>query len=308
MDLTLHQLRLFLAVVDHGTVAAAATALGYTPSAVSQQLSGLEHACGVAVLERAGRGLRLTDAGRVLVEHARGILDRAETALAALAAVDDRIDGVVRLSSYESVASTLIPPFLALVRDRHPELAVRISQLDPDLGLPALLRGDLDLAFTVDYPHAPIEVPDGVHVWDVTVDRFRLVVAEDDPIDTDTIALGSLAQRPFISSPAGHTCGECVVMACRAAGFEPQVAHSLHDYPTSLQLVAAGEGVALIPDLGLVRLPPGVRVVELHEPITRQVQLAVRAASRARPVYLAVRDALRDVARDLSLEATASAA
>lgn len=308
MDLTLHQLRLFLAVVDHGTAAAAADALGYTPSAVSQQLSGLERACGVAVFERVGRGLRLTDAGRVLVGHARAILDRTETALAALATIDDRIDGLVRLSSYESVASTLIPPFFALVRDRHPQLAIRFSQSDPDLSLPALLRGDLDLAFTVDYPHAPIEVPDGIHVWDITVDRFRLVVADDDPIDTDTISLRSLAPRPFISSPAGHTCGECVVMACRAAGFEPDVAHTLHDYPTSLQLVAAGEGVALIPDLGLVRLPPGVRVVDLREPITRRVQLAVRAASQERPVYLAVRDALRGVARGLSLDTTASAA
>ena len=301
MDLTLHQLRLFLAVVDHGTITGAAAAIGYTPSAVSQQLSGLEQACGAAVFERVGRGVRLSDAGRVLVEHARRMLDAAEAALAAVARVDSVVEGVIDLAAYESVTSTLVPPLLRNARSTFPDLEIRVRQMDPDDSLPALLRGEVDLAFTVDYPHASIAPLDGLRYWDVTHDRFHLVVPDDEPIGDGPVALTTMADRPFVASPPGMTCGECVVAACRAAGFEPQISHALHDYPTSLQLVAAGEGVALVPDLGLLRPPPGVRIVPLATEVTRTVQLAVRAASETRPAFVAVRDMLVAAAAGLSL-------
>lgn len=302
----MHQLRLFLAVVDHRTVAAAAAALGYTPSAVSQQLGGLEQACGVPVFERVGRGLRLSDAGRVLVDHARAMIDAAESALAAVARVDGAVEGLVRLAAYESVASTLVRPLLSTVRERHPGLEVHIRQMDPDDSLPALVRGDIDLAFTVDYPHAAVAPTPGLHLWNITHDRFHLVVPDDDPLGPGPVSLTDLADRPFVSSPPGMSCGECVLAACRAAGFEPRISHALDDYPTSLQLVAAGKGVALVPDLGLVRTPPGVRILALREPVTRNVQLAVRAAGATRPAYEAVRDALVAAAAELSLITTAA--
>lgn len=301
MDLTLHQLRLFLAVVDHGTISGAATAIGYTPSAVSQQLSGLEQACGTAVFERVGRGVRLSDAGRALVDHARGMLDAAEAALAAVARVDNVVEGGIDLAAYESVTSTLIPPLLRTARSTFPDLEIGVRQMDPDDSLPALLRGEVDLAFTVDYPHASIAHVDGLRYWDVTHDRFHLVVPADEPVGEGPVPLAAMADRPFVASPPGMTCGECVIAACRAAGFEPQINHALHDYPTSLQLVAAGEGVALVPDLGLLRPPPGVRIVPLASEVTRTVQLAVRAASETRPAFVAVRDMLVAAAADLSL-------
>ena len=308
VDLTLHQLRLFLAVVDHRTIAAAAESLGYTPSAVSQQLGGLEQACGVPTFERVGRGLRLTDAGRVLVDHARSMLESAEAALAAVARVGGAVEGVVHLAAFESVASTLVPPLLSTVRERYPDLELRIRQMDQDHSLPALVRGDLDLAFTVDYPHASVAPTDGVELWNITRDRFHLVVPHDDPIGDGPVALATMAERSFVASPPGMTCGECVLAACRAAGFEPRISHALDDYPTSLQLVAAGEGVALVPDLGLVRKPPGVRVVSLADPVTRDIQLAVRAASATRPAYQAVRDTLVAIVAELSLVTAADAA
>lgn len=308
MDLTLHQLRLFLAVVEHDTISAAAEALGYTPSAISQQLGGLEQACGVPIFERVGRGLRLSDAGRVLVDHAHSVLNGAEAALAAVARVDSVIEGTVVVSAYESVASTLLPTLLTTARDRYPDLEIRVRQMDPDESIPALLRGDVDLAFTVDYPHSPLGPTAGVDTWDITHDRFHLVVPFDDALGAEPVPLGSLANRPFISSPPGMSCGECVIAACRAAGFEPIINHALDDYPTALRLVAAGEGVALVPDLGLVRPPQGIRVIPLQDAVTRDVQLAVRSASASRPSYLAVRDALIIAAAELSLVTASRAA
>jgi DNA-binding transcriptional LysR family regulator len=301
MELTLHQLRLFLAVVDHETISAAAESLGYTPSAGAQQVSGLEQACGVEIFERVGRGLRLSDAGRVLVDHARGILESAEQALVAISRVDSVVEGTVVLAAYESVAATLLAPLFNTTRRLYPDLRIAVRQMDPDESIPALLRGDVDLAFTADYPHSPVGPTAGIHTWDIIHEPFRLVVPENDPLLKGPVRLDALADRPFISAPAGMGCAECIAAACRKAGFEPRVQHALDDYPTSLQLVAAGEGIAVIPDLGLIRLPAGVRVLALKEAVSRDVQLAVRSASATRPTFLAVRDALVDGASALSV-------
>ncbi|MEM7139458.1 MAG: LysR family transcriptional regulator [Actinomycetota bacterium] len=307
MDLTLHQLRLFLAVVDHGTIAAAADAVGYTPSAISQQLGGLEKAVRTPVFERVGRGLRLTDAGRILATHARGLLDGAEEALVAVARVDTSVTGVVNLGAFESVAGTLVPELLVAARARHPELEIRMSQIsDPDDSLAAVVRGDLDLAFTIDYPHAPNEIRDDLERWTISHDRFHAVVPIDDPLPDRPVSLSQLAERAFISSPPEMSCGRCVAAACRGAGFEPTINHALDDYPTSLRLIAAGEGVALIPDLGLLDPPAGVRVLPLIEPVGRTIQLAVRRASASRPTCVAVRDLLGEIAQRLELEIAAA--
>ena len=308
MELTLHQLRMLREVANQGTISAAADALAYTSSAVSQQLAGLERVCGVPVLARSGRNVHLTDAGRELVRHADLLLSGAEAALTAVERVGSAVSGKIEVTVYESVTATLVLPLLRGLRSRYPELDVHTRQLDPDLAIPLLVRGDIDLAFTIDYPHAPAEAPDDIVRWPVVADRFNLVVPHDDPLTGRTAPLTDVADRPFISSPAELTCGRCVVAACRYAGFEPNIVHELDDYPTTLQFVAAGAGVALVPDLGLVSPPPGLRMIELATPVSRTVQLACRATSADRPALIAVRDMLTDVVADLSLLAPPRAA
>lgn len=301
MDLTLQQLRMLREVANRDTIAAAAAALGYTPSAVSQQLAGLERSTGVAVLERVGRNVRLTDAGRELVRHADALLAGLEAAQVALEQVNGEVRGQIDVTVYESVAATLLPRLLLRLAERHPELALRTRQLDPDLAIEELANGSVDLAFAIDYRHAPAPPRDDIVRCPILEDRFHLVVADDDPLAGPTVALSDLADRPFISSPPGLSCGRCVVSACRDAGFEPNVAHQLDDYPTTLHLVAARQGVALVPDLGLVQPLPGIRILGLEPALSRTVQLAYRTASAARPAIVAIRETLCDLVDEMEL-------
>jgi DNA-binding transcriptional LysR family regulator len=292
IDITLQQLRMLREVAQRTTIAAAAESLGYTPSAVSQQLSGLERAAGVAVLERVGRNVRLTDAGRELVRHAGSLLAGLEAAQAALERVTGEARGEIAMSVYESVASTLLPPMLASLAAEHPELRVRTRQLDPDRGIDALASGEIDVAFTIDYAHAPAPPRDDVVRRHVLDDRFVAVLPAGDPLAGPAVALADLADRPFISSPPELSCGRCVLTACHEAGFQPDFVHLLDDYPTTLRLVAAGQGVALVPRLALAAQPEGIRVAEVAKPLSRTVQIAHRATSGERPAIVALIAAL----------------
>jgi DNA-binding transcriptional LysR family regulator len=292
VDMSIQQLRMLREVAIRGTIVAAASSLGYTPSAVSQQLGGLERSTGVAVLERVGRNVRLTDAGRELVRHAGDLLASLEAARAAMEQVAGEVRGTVELSVYESVAVTLLVPLLEQLGDQHPELQVRTRQLDVEPALEAVAAGTVDVAFTLDYAHAPMSQPAGVSSTSLLDDVFHLVVPSGDAVGVTTASLIDFADRRFIASSTATSCGSSVVVACRSAGFEPDIAHQIDDFPTMMRLVAAGAGVALVPDLGLLGLPAGVRVVDIDRPFSRTIQIAYRTASAARPAVAAVHDAL----------------
>ena len=296
MDISLQQLRMLREVAERSTIAAAAESLAFTPSAVSQQLSNLEKATGVAVLERVGRNVQLTDAGRELVRHADALLTQMEAARAALEVVANEVRGELTISVYESVAATLLRPLLTTVADLHPDLVIRTRQLDPDDAVVALARGDIDLAFTIDYPHAPSSVRDDVVRDDLLVDPFFAVVPTDDPITGPSVPLADLADRRFIASPRTASCGRCVLAACRSVGFEPDVHHEVDDYQTMMRLAAAGAGVAMVSSLGLRAPVEGVRAIELTPGFSRVVQLAYRATSADRPAIAEIRRIAGDVA------------
>ena len=302
MDLSVQQLRMLREVADHGTIAAAADQLGYTASAVSQQLASIERVTGVAVLEKSGRNVLLTDAGRELVVHARRILDQLEEARAAVELVRSHAAGTLRVGMIESVANTLLPSMLHALSGSHPDLDIRTRQTDPDLSAQMVKSGELDLAFTVDYPNTPANRDPRLERALVCNDWFHAVVPLDDPIETAAAELGEFSSRRLIASPPDLACGRCVVLACRAAGFEPDLAHEIEDYPTVLQLVAAGAGVGLVPELGLRDLPNGVRIVDLKVPVCRTVDLIWRASSTARPAVTAFTDAMVAAATELGLD------
>ena len=303
MDLSLQQLRMLREVARRNTIAAAATSLGYTPSAVSQQLTGLEKATGVAVLERVGRNVRLTDAGRELVRHANELLAGLEAAQVAMERVTNEVRGDLVLTVYESVASTLVVPLLERLAARHPDLRLRTRGGEPDAAIDALAAGEIDLAFTSDYPHTPVPRRSDILRFSLIEDVFHLVVPEDDELTGRSRSLADAAGRPFVSPPPGDSCGRCVVAACRDAGFEPEIIHQVDDYPTTLRMVRARQGVALVPDLGLVHGTPGLRVIDIRPPVSRTIQLAYRTVSADRPAIVAVRDALVEVVAELRLTA-----
>lgn len=292
MDMSIQQLRMLREVATQGTIVAAAQSLGYTPSAISQQLGGLERSTGVAVLERVGRNVRLTDAGRELVRHAGDLLASLEAARTAMEQVAGEVRGTIVLSVYESVAATLLVPLLERFAVEHPDLRIRTRQLEIEPALEAVAAGSIDVAFTLDYAHAPMPQRAGVSCTSLLEDVFHLVVPDDDPCAAPSASIAEFADRRFISPSLSSSCGGGVIVACRTAGFEPDIAHQIDDFPTMMRLVAAGAGVALVPDLGLVALPSGVRVVDIEPPFSRTIQIAYRTASADRPAVVAVRDAL----------------
>lgn len=297
MDMTLRQLRTIREVDAQGGIAAAAEALGYTPSAISQQLSTLEKTAGVALLERVGRGVRLTSAGRELVRHAHEVLARVEEAQAAIEEVTSGPRGEVRMALFASVAGAVMPDVLHLLAARHPELRVRSVQLDPDTAIEAVSAGGLDLAVILDYPHAPAARPSGLERRLLIQEPFRVVVPAADPTgEAGPVELGDLADRAILAPDAATSCGRCVLQACRDAGFEPDIVHALDEYPAILRLVAAGAGVALVPDLGLIDAGTDVRVVELARPVYRNIEVTYREAAAHRPAVRAVLDALSEAA------------
>jgi len=290
-------------VADKGTIAAAADSLGYTPSAVSQQLSSIERVTKVSVLERVGRRVQLTDAGRELVVHADIVLAEMERAQASLERVNERVAGTIKVGLSESMASRFLPPLLQSTTAAHPELTIRTEEFPSELsGVEAVRSGQLDACFVMASSHAPVH--DGIVFEPLFRDWFRIVVPEDSPWGQgrDEMGLNELAEASFVLAPYRVWCGRLIHAACQEAGFSPNIAHEIDDYPATLNVVAAGADVSLVPDLGLAYRPPGLRILEIAKPFCRTVELAYRASSATRPAISALVDLAAEVARDLGLD------
>ncbi|MFW2383112.1 MAG: LysR family transcriptional regulator [Acidimicrobiales bacterium] len=303
MDLSIQQLRMLREVSELGTIAAAAEALGYTPSAVSQQLASIERTTGVEVLERVGRNVQLTDAGRELVIHADIVLGELERAQASLERVKGDIAGTVRVGLSESMASRFLPPLLQMAARRHPELIIRTEEFPSESsGVEAVRSGRLDACFVMAASHAPIQ--DGIIFEPLFRDWFRIVVQEDSDWGhgRNEMALNELADAPFVLAPFRVWCGRLIHGACQDAGFSPNVVHEIDDYPATLNVVAAGAGVSLVPELGLAHQPGGLRVLDISTPFCRTVELAYRQSSATRPAISALVNLAGDIARDLGLD------
>jgi DNA-binding transcriptional LysR family regulator len=290
-------------VSTRGTIGRAAAELGYTSSAVSQQLSTLERATGVAVLERVGRNVQLTDAGRELVGHADIVLAQLEQAQAAVERVAEQVSGVLDIGVMESAAATLLPGVWRRLEDRHSELSIRIRQVLPQGGVERVRTGGLDATFAIGYDADP-RMDDRALVGELVCrDWFRVAVPAGHPLAEGPVALRHLQDLPLIAAPLDMPCGDCVQAACRAAGFEPRIMHEVDDYTTSLLLVATGAGVALIPDFGLHSfIPDGVEILDLTDAFSRTVDLVYRRSSANRPALQAFIDAVQLEARELGLD------
>src|ERR687887_1567992 len=179
--LDLRRLRLLRELRDRGTIAAVADALQFTPSAVSQQLAMLERETGVRLLERAGRGVRLTDAALVLVDHADALLERAALAEADLAAAAGTVAGRARIAGFESVALNLALPAMESLAREAPRLRCELIEAEPEQALPALALGDLDLVLGDEWRHQPWRLPAGLERHELLEDPVRLVLPARHP-------------------------------------------------------------------------------------------------------------------------------
>ena len=302
--LDLRRLRLLRELAARGTIAAVADALQFTPSAVSQQLAALEREAGVPLLERAGRGVRLTDAALVLVDHAEALLERAAEAEADLAAAAGTVAGRGRIAGFQSVALRLaLPAMDALARDA-PRLRCELVEAEPEQALPALALGDVDLVLGDEWQHQPRRLPAGVERHDLLCDPVDLVLPAGHPAagpDRDVVPLAELAGAAWVTGPAGLGWDEMTRRTCRElGGFDPDIRHRTNDPTVSVALVAQGLAVTLLPDLALRAHAPAVARRSVAEgSVIRAIFAATRTADAARPSTRALMAAVRDAAAGL---------
>jgi DNA-binding transcriptional LysR family regulator len=299
--LDLHRLRLLYELHERGTIAAVAEALQFTPSAVSQQLAVLERESGVPLLERAGRGVRLTDAALVLVRHADALLSRAELAEAELAAAAGDVAGRGRIASFQSVALRVAAPAMrALARDA-PRLRCELVEAEPEQSLPALVLGDVDLVLGDEWAHQPRSRPAGVDRHELHRDPVRVMLAEDHPLarrHERAVPLTELAAEPWTTGHPGTGWAEMTERTCRElGGFDPDVRHRANDSIVTLGLVTHGLAVTLLPDMGAFGVRPGVVARDIAEgSVHRDIFAATRSADARRPSVQALLAAVRAAA------------
>ncbi|QEV19697.1 LysR family transcriptional regulator [Streptomyces alboniger] len=269
-------LRVLRAVATTGSFSAAARELGCTQPAVSQQMKALESSTGTPLLIRTGREMRLTQAGEALVRHATGILAGLTAAEEEVAAIAGLRAGRVRLVSFPSGSSTLVPGALAALRAAHPGTRVSLVEAEPPRSVEMLREGDCDVALAFRYDGAS-EGASAAEEWDDLVvrpllaDRLVGLVPEGHRLaGAEAVTIGEFADEPWIAG-----CPRCrrqLVEVCEAAGFVPRIDFATDDYPAVIGLVGAGLGVAVLPELAIESVRPrGARTVTVEPAVRREI-------------------------------------
>jgi DNA-binding transcriptional LysR family regulator len=277
--LDVRRMRVLREVAERGSITAAAQALSFTPSAVSQQIATLEREAGVALVERGPRSIRLTEAGLALAEHTDGILASLEAAEAEIQAIAGVRGGMLRLASFPTAYATIMPAAITGFRNRHPGVELTLTEADPLMSIARLKSGELDLALLYEYDYVPLPDDDAIERKPLVDDPIRVLLPRGHrDAKRRAVPLDALADEPWITSTARSSCHEFVARSCRAAGFEARIGFESDDHGVWQGLVAAGVGVALAPDLALETLHPAVeaRPVALH-PLKRRIYTAYRS-------------------------------
>jgi DNA-binding transcriptional LysR family regulator len=283
------RLRLLLELTRRGTITAVADALAYTPSAVSQQLAALEREAGVPLLERTGRKVTLTAAGTVLARYAESIFAVLEEASAAVAATRDSLTGPLRIGAFPTAARIILPPALVTLGREHPALELMVTELDPVDVPDALRTGALDVALTFVDDYVPAQPDPAVDTEPLLEETIYL--ASTDPART---SIEDWRDAPWIAGSPGTLCHTMVIRACQACGFTPRIRHHADDFATVLALVAAGQGVSLIPQFGVINAPSEVTLAPLTS--RRRTSIAYRKGTRHHPAIAAFAEAIRQPA------------
>ncbi|MBA4083544.1 LysR family transcriptional regulator [Janibacter terrae] len=244
-------LRVMRAIAEEGSFTAAALALGYSQPAVSQMVKRLEQRTGTVLVEKVGRSVRLTEAGAVLARHATPVLAALDAAEEEVAAIAGLRSGRVRLMAFPSSSVTLVPRALAAVRAEHPDLSVQFAEAEPPESIAALRAGDVDLAVAFSYEGSDLargEDLEGFVVHPLIDEEVRVALPRDHPLAVkETVSMTDLTDEDWIAGCA--RCRGHLLKIAHDAGFAPKVAFETEDYVAVQGFVAAGLGVALIPDL-----------------------------------------------------------
>lgn len=282
------------AVDAHGSVVAAADALGYTPSAVSQQVKRLERQTGVPLLERVGRGVMLTDHGRHLVEAGARLLADLEQVEAGLHHRSGAVAGHLRMTAFSTAMRGLIAPVVRALRAEHPDLTLTLTEREPWDTVDLVASGQSDLGVVHRWGDVPIAIPEHLVSTVVAQDVADVIVRVDHPLaGRDRVSPHDLVDEGWIATPDGTICRQWLSRMYDGTGRPPRIAHQAMEFDSHLALVRAGLGIALVPRLG--RQPLGDELVALssHDPVPTREVIAVHRRSMAdSPAVRAVLDAL----------------
>lgn len=297
--LNVQRLRVLREVLAQGSFSEAASALNYTQSAISQAIARLEAEAGVPLIERDRRGLRPTSAGERLAEHAGRILTQLDAAEAELGAIAGIEGGELRMASFPTAGATLMPLAIASFRASYPGVSLSLVEGEPEELTPRLRDGEFDLGLIFEFEGTG-QLGPGLRAAPLFEDPMKLALPKGHGLaHKERITLADLSDESWVQTSEPSACARHVVRICRAAGFEPRVSFESDDYLTVQGLVAAGVGVALIPELALSQaVSYDIAVCELHPtaPI-RHVVAATPGSGVSLPAAAAMLEILRETAR-----------
>jgi DNA-binding transcriptional LysR family regulator len=298
--LDVRRMRVLREVAIQGSFSAAAEALSFTQSAVSQQIAALERETGTILVQRSARGVRLTEAGEALVRHADAVLARLAEAEAELEAIAGLRGGRLRMAAFESAGATLMPLAIADFRGKHPGIELSMSLGEPEEKEPQLKSGELDLVLGFGSRFAQ---EDAIERHFLLEDPMLLVLPREHPLaNKRNLRLADLADDPWIASTRDCECNRLINRACAIAGFEPRIAFQTDDYTAMQGFVAAGVGVSMIAELGLTSIRDDIIVRSLgRETPVREVFAMTAADAHRTPATHAMLEILAGVAERYEL-------
>jgi DNA-binding transcriptional LysR family regulator len=296
--LNVGRLRVLREVAARGSFSEAADALSYTQSAVSQAIATLEAELGVRVIERDRRAVRPTAAGAALIDRAETILAQLDAAEEEVAAIAGARGGRLRMASFPTAGATLMPLAIATFRASHPDVELSLAEGEPEEIVPRLRGGEFDLVLLFEFRGVSERLGAGMRRFDLLEDPMRLALPTGHPLaGRERIGLAELSGESWVQTSVASPCARHVVRSCHGAGFDPNVSFESDDYQTVQGLVAAGVGVALIPELALtsVRDDIVIRALDPRAPVRRVLAATPRGAAMM-PAVATMIDILRTAA------------
>ena len=299
--LDVRRLKVLREVAARGSFSAAAEALSFTQSAVSQHVAALERETGTKLVERGSRGVRLTESGQALVTHADAIFSRIDAAEEELAAIAGLRGGRLRMACFQSAGATLVPRAVAEFHQRHPKVELSMVEAETEPARELLTCGEIDLALLYDFELLPAAFDGDLALTHLIDDPYEVLLRKGHPLATKrSLSLADLAEEPWIAATTNSGCRQITERACQDHGFEPRIAFECDETLAAQALVAAGVGVTILPRLALTTIHPEVVVRKLARgsQVIRRVWAAREEGAYHSPASEAMVQILLDVAKE----------
>jgi len=278
------------AVDTHGSVVAAADALGFTPSAVSQQVKRLERQTGVPLLERIGRGVMLTRHGRHLVDEGTRLLTDLEAMEAGLHRQASAVAGHLRLTAFSTAMRGLVAPTLRGLRAAHPDLQISLTEREPWDTVDLVASGQSDVGVVHRWGDVPLAIPEHLAAHPLAADVADVVVHREHRLaDRARVSPRDLLEEGWIATPEGTICRQWLTRMYDGTGRLPRIAHQSMEFSSHLAMVEAGLGIALVPRLGRQPLGDDLVALAAYDPVpTREILAVHRRSMTESPAVSAV--------------------